>query len=93
MQPKLIWKKCYATETITVLRSRHFFGRLRLRLQVAKVPEPTPAPAPTYLGRLRLRLQAKKGGSRRLRLRLRLEKIFHSALINFVVGVVLKVET
>ena len=42
---------------LTVLRSRHFFGRLRL--QVAKVPEPTPAP--TYLGRLRL--QGKKGGS------------------------------
>ena len=44
----------------SVLRSRHFFGRLRLRM--AKVPEPTPAP--TYLGRLRL--QAKKlapGGS------------------------------
>ena len=50
-------------EILTVLRSCHFFGRLRL--QVAKVPEPTPAP--TYLGRLRL--QAKKGGSRRLRLR------------------------
>ena len=44
-----------------VLRSRHFFGRLRLRLRMANVPEPTPAPAPTYLGRLRL--QAKKGGS------------------------------
>ena len=40
-----------------VLRSRHFFGRLRLLM--AKVPEPTPAP--TYLGRLRL--QAKRGGS------------------------------
>ena len=26
----------------TVLRSRHFFGRLRHRLHVAKVPEPTP---------------------------------------------------
>ena len=49
---------------LAVLRSRHFFGRLRLRM--AKVPEPTPAPAPTYLGRLRL--QAKRGGSRRLRL-------------------------
>ena len=46
-----------------VLRSRHFFGRLRL--QVAKVTEPTLAP--TYLGRLRL--QAKKGVSMRLRLR------------------------
>ena len=41
---------------MTVLRSRHFFGRLRL--QAAKVPEPTPAPAPIYLGRLWL--QAKK---------------------------------
>ena len=43
-----------------VLRSRHFFGRLRLRK--SEVPEPTPAP--TKLGRLRL--QAKKaapGGS------------------------------
>ena len=44
----------------SVLKGRHFIGRLRL--QVAKVPEPTPAP--TYLGRLRL--QAKRGGSRRL---------------------------
>ena len=40
---------------LAVLRSRHFFGRLRLLM--AKVPEPTPAP--TYLGRL----QAKRGGS------------------------------
>ena len=38
-----------------VLRSRHFFARLRL----AEVPEPTQAP--TYLGWLRL--QAKEGGS------------------------------
>ena len=43
----------------TVLRSRHFFGRLWLLMD--KVPEPTPAP--TYLGRLRLLLQAKRGGS------------------------------
>ena len=39
-----------------VLRSRHFFGRLRLRK--SEVPEPTLAP--TKLGRLRL--HAKKGG-------------------------------
>ena len=36
-----------------VLRSRHFFGRLRLR--TSEVPELTPAP--TKLGWLRLRLQ------------------------------------
>ena len=42
---------------LPVLRSRHFFGRLRLWM--AKVQEPTLAP--TYLGQLRL--QTKKGGS------------------------------
>ena len=54
---------------LTVLRSRHFFGRLRL--QVAKVPEPTPAP--TYLGRLRL--QAKKAAPAPY------TKIFHFELL------------
>ena len=38
------------SHTAPVLRSRHFFGRLRM----IKVPELTPVPAPTYLGRLRL---------------------------------------
>ena len=59
----------------SVLRSRHFFGRLRLRM--AKVPELTPAPAPTYLGWLRL--QAKKAAPapvKKRRLRLHTLKFF-----------------
>ena len=45
----------------SLLRSRHFFGRLRHLLRKPKVPEPTPAPS--QLGRLRHRLQTKMGGA------------------------------
>ena len=57
-----------------VLRSRHFFGRLRLRR--SEVLEPTPAP--TKL--VRLWLLAKKGSSRRLRLHI-VPNIFHFELL------------
>ena len=55
LSPEFTLENLFCADPEAVLRSRHFFGRLRM----AKVPEPTPAP--TYLGRLRL--QAKKGGS------------------------------
>ena len=56
--PIWIWLRIHNTVSDPVLRSHHFFGRLRL--WKSEVPEP----APTKLGRLRH--QAKKGGSRRL---------------------------